>query len=214
MIAELIGRLAALLFAPPPPPLPQPLPPSVLSAPAEPAIEPAIEPEPVRPALPAIPRAAPAAATFKVPITDEGLDVAARTVYGESRGEAWLGRVAVAWVLRNRVTADLWNDGKPDWWGEGLIEVCRRPWQFSCWNTDDPNCARLHALDFNDPVLAEMRAIVAGVFRGEVADPTAGSTHYYAPKAVKAPPAWARGRAPTRTIGNHLFYAKVEKGDI
>lgn len=36
--------------------------------------------------------------------------------------------------FRNRVDMELQNGGRPDWRGEGYIDVCQRPWRFSCWN--------------------------------------------------------------------------------
>ena len=37
-------------------------------------------------------------------------------------------------------SATVWQDAQPrSWWGEGYIGVCRKPWQFSCWNLRDPN---------------------------------------------------------------------------
>ena len=47
------------------------------------------------------------------------LDTLARTLWAEARGEGVAGMEAVAAVIMNRVNADLGNDDKPDWWGEG-----------------------------------------------------------------------------------------------
>ena len=71
-------------------------------------------------------------------MSEQDVDVLARTIWGEARGEGFAGQVAVGWAIRNRVEADLGNDGKPDWWGEGYVGVCKAPWQFSCWNKNDP----------------------------------------------------------------------------
>jgi len=76
-------------------------------------------------------------------VTDKDRDILARTLWGEMRGEGVAGQIAVAWSIRNRVEMDLHNDGKPDWWGEGYAGVCRKPYQFSCWNKSDLNFACL-----------------------------------------------------------------------
>jgi hypothetical protein len=71
--------------------------------------------------------------------TEKDRDILARTIFGEARGEGVAGQIAVAWTIRNRV-----NDGKDkSWWGEGYAGVCQKPYQFSCWNKNDPNFAYL-----------------------------------------------------------------------
>jgi spore germination cell wall hydrolase CwlJ-like protein len=67
--------------------------------------------------------------------SEKDRDILARTLWGEARGEGLAGQIAVAWTIRNRV-----NDGKAkSWWGEGYAGVCLKPYQFSCWNKNDPN---------------------------------------------------------------------------
>jgi len=67
--------------------------------------------------------------------TENDRDILARTLWGEARGESLAGQIAVAWTIRNRV-----NDGNAkSWWGEGYTGVCQKPYQFSCWNSTDPN---------------------------------------------------------------------------
>lgn len=77
---------------------------------------------------------------------EQDIDVLARTIWAEARGEGMAGQVAVGWAIRNRVDADLGHDGKADWWGEGYVGVCKAPWQFSCWNKNDPNLAYLDGI--------------------------------------------------------------------
>lgn len=72
-------------------------------------------------------------------ITDHDLDTVALTVWGEARGESMVGQSAVAWVIRNR-------QANPGWWSRPhhtLADVCLASYQFSCWNRNDPNYARL-----------------------------------------------------------------------
>lgn len=137
------------------------------------------------------------------------IDVLARTLYGESRGESVAGQQAVAWVIRNRVDAQLRRDGKPDWWGEGYNGVCRAPYQFSCWNRNDPNFPFLSgAKPIPERMFNALKAVAMTVIRGEVPDPTGGATHYYA-TTMPRPPAWVKGATFTVQIGAHRFYRNV-----
>lgn len=133
------------------------------------------------------------------------LDIMARTIYGEARGESQIGRIAVGWVIRNRAEMDLGNDGLPDWWGEGIKGVCQRPWQFSCWNQNDPNRAKLLTVTHKDAAFKACLTAARDVLLGSMADPTGGATHYHT--ASVAPP-WAKGLKHT-TVGRHRFYKDV-----
>lgn len=129
----------------------------------------------------------------------------ARTIYGEARSEPWLGQLAVAWVIRNR--AD-----RPSWWGHDVESVCRKPLQFSAWNSDDPNLPILQAATLEaQPFRQAWRAALTAYDRAE-ADPTNGATHYHtltAPSFARTwPPAWALQLVPRAVIGGHRFYAE------
>lgn len=164
------------------------------------------------------------------PATDQEIDVMARTLWGEARGESHTGIVAVAWVILNRARADIGADGKPDWWGEGIIGVCCKPWQFSCWNENDPNRAKMIALKEGDTLFERLRFVAGQTARlafegapreGEgslqkrewartFADPTDGAVAYLTAKLLAtAPPKWAQGRTPCCTIGSHVFFKEV-----
>lgn len=129
-------------------------------------------------------------------MTPEDLDVMARTLWGEARGESLEGKIGVAWVIKNR--AD-----KPSWWGKDITGVCKAPWQFSCWLPNDPNRAKLLAVKTTDEMFRECLFIVAGVLSGNIPDPTKGANHYHA-KSIK--PNWANGVEPTARLHNHVFY--------
>ena len=141
--------------------------------------------------------------------TDRDRDVLARTLYGEARGEGYAGMIAVAWSIRNRVDVDLHSDGKPDWWGEGYAGVCQAPWQFSCWNKNDPNFAYLSGakqIPFRE--FAQAKIAAERVMAGKVPDPTGGATHYYATTMPK-PPVWVKGAKQTLELGRHVFFKDV-----
>jgi spore germination cell wall hydrolase CwlJ-like protein len=137
--------------------------------------------------------------------TDKDRDILARTLWGEARGEGLAGQIAVAWTIRNRV-----NDGKNrSWWGEGYAGVCLKPWQFSCWNKNDPNFSYLIG---SKPIpagqFAQAKIAADKVITGKVPDPSGGATHYYATTMPK-PPTWVKGAKETLRLGHHLFFKDV-----
>lgn len=137
-----------------------------------------------------------------IPATFADLEIMARTVYGEARGEIPAGQIAVAWCIRNRAEIDLGNDGKPDWWGEGISGVCLKPYQFSCWLPNDPMSPKIKAA--KTAQLAACLQACFAVLVGEAPDPTNGATHYYA-ASIDAPK-WAAGKTPVAAIGAHRFF--------
>lgn len=141
--------------------------------------------------------------------SESDVDILARTLYGEARGEGLHGMIAVGWAIRNRVDTDLNHDGKPDWWGEGYSGVCHAPYQFSCWNKNDPNYPYLSGQK-PIPAKAFTLAIQAAqsVINGRIPDPTGGATHYYA-VSMKKPPDWTAHATFTVQIGQHRFYKNV-----
>jgi N-acetylmuramoyl-L-alanine amidase len=134
------------------------------------------------------------------------IDVLARTLWGEARGEGVPGMEAVASVILNRVAVAAENNGRW-WWGANIIQVCQKPYQFSCWNRSDPNFQKLQAVDEKDLYFATAVRIARRAAAGTVEDKTNGATHYH---AKGADPYWARGEAPVATIGNHIFYKLTE----
>lgn len=141
-----------------------------------------------------------------MPAVPPAVDVLARTLYGEARGEPVRGKEAVACVVLNRVRRAR-RAGGHYWWGGTVAEVCRKPWQFSCWNAADPNRARIEKVAADNKVFQTCLRVARRAVAGTLTDPTEGSTHYH---AKSASPPWARGRAPAAEIGNHLFYNDVE----
>lgn len=126
----------------------------------------------------------------------------ARTVWGEARGEPWIGMVAVAWVIRNRAA-------RPSWWGRDYETVCRAPRQFSCWD-DTPAI-----FDQTPRSMPIPYAAACAVALGDEPDPTDGATHYHSIRrpswARQWPPSWAASQTATSLtetarIGGHVFY--------
>lgn len=138
-----------------------------------------------------------AARTLPLAGYKDGLDTLARTIWGEARGESQQGRLAVAWVVMNRV-----NDAQKRW-PRTIEEVCRQPKQFSCWNAKDRNLPKLLAVTGADPVFRECLQLAKLAVRNELPpDPTQGANHHHRDDVS---PRWAAKMTKTRHIGRHVF---------
>lgn len=127
------------------------------------------------------------------------IDILARTIYGEARGEPLLGKKAIACVIMNRYKARKWFSGAT------IAETCQKPWQFSCWNKNDPNREKL--LKASDLELAEFKEIARRFVDGEDKDFLCGACHYHTTNTM---PNWAKGKKADFMIGHHLFYVGID----
>jgi spore germination cell wall hydrolase CwlJ-like protein len=123
---------------------------------------------------------------------------AALTIWMEARGEPREGRVAIGEVIRDRVARRYQSDGT-------VIGAILRAYQFSGWNTSDPNRRLAAALEDTDAdyldCLAAWRTALAGSSFAK------GAVLYYAPDSVVTPPPWAGACHVVARIGKHVFYA-------
>ena len=147
--------------------------------------------------------------TAKAPNAQEYLrelevDVLARTIFGEARSEGAIGMEAVACVVLNRVAIAQEMGGY--WWGNSIIQVCQKPYQFSCWNKGDPNLPRIQSVSADDLKFATALRIARRAVIGALRDITDGADHYHADYVS---PYWAEGQKPVTTIGRHIFYKLV-----
>jgi hypothetical protein len=127
----------------------------------------------------------------------EHIDTLARTLYGEAKPHDIQDATAIACVVMNRVALPNWPDD--------VESVCIQPYQFSCWNTSDPNRARIFKANgawFDKCVQIAMKAV-----DHQLVDPTTASTHYHTP-AVK--PAWSRGKKPVYFTSGHMFFNDID----
>ena len=138
------------------------------------------------------------------------LDIMARTIYGEARGESLQGKIEVAPVILNRVEL-------AGWMGDTIIKVCLKPWQFSCWNERDPNRELLEKINYTGnkyrawdrDLVRDCLYVAHGARRGLLPSNFDGkATHYFAPRAVSKP-SWTDGATFLGSVGGHEFYGNV-----
>jgi spore germination cell wall hydrolase CwlJ-like protein len=128
------------------------------------------------------------------------LDVAARTLAQEVRGEPPEGQSAVAHVIKNSLATGRW--------GHSLASVCLWRGQFSGWYVpSDPNFAYACGLQDSDPILAKMRGVMQAALDSQD-DPTQGATHYANLSVVN--PMWVQGAIPCGKFGHHSFFRGVK----
>lgn len=126
---------------------------------------------------------APTVPDIKTNASSQEMDLLARAVYSEARGEPFQGQVAVAAVILNRVK-------HPDF-PNTIAGVIYQPWAITAvhdgqfWFT--PNQSAYNA----------SQQALSGV------DPTYGAVYYYNP--VTATNQWIRSRTIITRIGNHVF---------
>ncbi len=132
------------------------------------------------------------------------IDVLARTIFGEARSEPHEGLEAVACVVLNRVK--IAEKKGRYWWGNDIIGVCQKPYQFSCWNKNDPSYKRLIEVKEDNIHFATALRIARRAVIGTLKDNTNGATHYHADYVS---PYWAKGEKSIKTIGRHIFYKLV-----
>jgi N-acetylmuramoyl-L-alanine amidase len=130
------------------------------------------------------------------------IDILARTIMGEARGEPYEGKVAVGRCIVNR-----WRLKR--WFAAATIqETAELPWQFSCWNLNDPNRAKILDASYDKPALRNCMRAAMDALDGKGPEWLPGCTHYHADYI--APPNWAQGQAPAGKIGRHLFFKEID----
>lgn len=143
---------------------------------------------------------------FPVPDTrlapDEWPDlmVYASTILGEAAGEPHDGKLAVAYVIKNRMLDKRWPDD--------IASVCLQRLQFSCWNVGSPTLPRM----FNPKEFVTeevwndcLRAAVEATWELQP-DCVMGANHYLNPRSLRSVPSWARPDKRVVTIGHHEFF--------
>lgn len=127
--------------------------------------------------------------------------ILARAIFGEGRSLSEQGRIAIGWVVRNRIGYSQW--------GIAYHDVILHPSHFSAFNKTDRNRKLVE-----DPSsdLTQRNAwhqcydLASGILSGSIPDPTKGANHYYS--TFIKPPDWAhsKGAVLTLRVENTLFY--------
>jgi len=147
-------------------------------------------------------------------MTDQNIDILARTIFGEQRGHGKIGMQSVANVVMNRTAiAKAYTqkyDRKHPLYGDGTIaSCCKMPWQFSCWNKNDPNLEIITNANESDPVFADALEVANDVTNGVLDDITKKATHYYSVK-LHPEPSWAKDKIPCEIIAGQYFFNNIE----
>ncbi|WP_010297196.1 cell wall hydrolase [Candidatus Odyssella thessalonicensis] len=131
------------------------------------------------------------------------VQILARTIYGEARGEYYrvdgglASLIAVGNVVNNRYK-------QQSWYGKTIAEVCQKPYQFSCWNPNDPN-QKLITTTIMDPLFDICLDVADRIIKDEWPDLTRGCDHYHA-ASMATFPTWSLSSKPQLKIGQHIFY--------
>ena len=136
---------------------------------------------------------------------DMTIDIFARTLWWEARSEGIEGIEAVACVILNRVRISKLFNGY--WWGNDIIQVCQKPYQFSCWLKSDPQFQRVISVNDKDPYFLTCKRVARRAVLGLLSDKTRRATHYHADYVT---PSWAKPSAETMRIGCHIFYKLID----
>lgn len=117
-------------------------------------------------------------------ITNKELELLARVIFGEARGEPYIGQIAVGAVVINRVVSSYFPDD--------FRSVIYQSGQFSAVADGQIN------LRPNRKAYRAAREALNGK------DPTRGALYYYNPRIAKNK-WWFETREPLVTIGEHVF---------
>ncbi len=107
----------------------------------------------------------------------------ARLIYGEARGESYTGQVAVGAVVLNRIKSSSFPNT--------ISAVIYQPYAFTAVADGQINYTP------NSTAYSAAKDAINGW------DPTGGAIYYYNPRTATS--AWIYSRKVTTTIGNHVF---------
>ncbi|WAH35085.1 spore cortex-lytic enzyme [Alicyclobacillus dauci] len=116
-------------------------------------------------------------------LSQHDLNLMAHVVYGEARGESFVGEVAIAAVIVNRLKSTKYPNSVP--------AIVYQPGAFSAVSDGQVNLA---------PDAQAKRAVMEAV---QGYDPTHGATAYFNPAKTNNP--WVWSRPEIITIGHHIF---------
>ncbi len=124
---------------------------------------------------------------LKAFVTEKDIELIAKLINAEARGENYLGQVAVGAVILNRLTSGQFPGSV-----SGIVfQKTNGVYQFTPVRDGSIN------LKPNDAAVKAAKAAVTGV------DPTGGALYFYNPKISSD--RWIKTLPVTRVIGNHVF---------
>ena len=133
----------------------------------------------------------------------EAIVCLALNIYHEARDQPFIGQVAVAQVVMNRV----YDDRYPDHPCEVVFQGPTYSWkpdfpvrhrcQFS-WYCDGKSDKV-----YDEDAYRQALTIAHGVYYDDLDDFVEGATHYHATYVL---PEWAESKTPVVQIGQHMFY--------
>lgn len=115
--------------------------------------------------------------------SNSDLNLLARLIYGEARGESYTGQVAVGAVVMNRIKSSSFPNT--------ISGVIYQPYAFTAVADGQINMTP------NSTAIEAAKAAMNGY------DPTGGAIYYYNPATATS--AWIYSRKTTVTIGRHVF---------
>ena len=137
-----------------------------------------------------------------MPLFIEDWKWSVQTIAQEASSEPFEGKVAVAETIRNRTETKFFSDGT-------IYSTVLWPFQFSGWNTNDPNRIRVAKMDLTHPMLIECIKAHEEAFlkRSKIV----GNANLYHAVSMKDYPAWTASLKVTRIkqVGSHIFYHEV-----
>ena len=111
-----------------------------------------------------------------------------KVIYHESRGEPFMGQVAVSHVVMNRLNSPKYP--------KTVCQVVYQPSQFTDIQKVKPK--------FQSSEWKEASRIAIITYNGLDEDPTFGALYYYAHNKIKVP-LWAKSKKVKARINNHTF---------
>lgn len=130
------------------------------------------------------------------------IDTLAKTIWGEARKYDLDMKRGVCSVILNRLQISE-SKLQGHWWGNNIIQICQKPYQFECWNRSTPEYQNLKNVTEDDYVYKACRQIAVQAVQGHHIDVTSGCTHYH---HALTSPYWASRETPKVIIGSHKFY--------
>ena len=126
------------------------------------------------------------------------IDIMARTIYGEARGElakyGTASLIAIGNVIFNRYKKHF---------AKSIENVCLAPHQFSCRNKSDPNYSKIISANEKNDIFRKCIEIATNIIDEKYPDITDGCDHYH---ACYVKPYWAANIRPKHIFGSHYFY--------